>query len=284
VLLAYAHALMAGVGEARAWIDETWDLMERRFWEPAHGLYADEASADWSHLDGYRGQNANMHACEALLAAFEATGDRRFLARAETLARNITVRQAGLYGDLVWEHYRSDWSVDPDYNREDKTNIFRPWGYQPGHLTEWAKLLLIMERHKQHLQGPSGLAAAAREGTVRRGAVEGLGRGARRHRLRLRAGRQRVRRRQVLLGAGREPGHGRTARRPHRRAGLLGLVRPHLGLQLGAFRRPRTWRLVPHPRPGQRKADGREEPGRQGRLPHHGRLLRGAERADQGLR
>jgi mannose/cellobiose epimerase-like protein (N-acyl-D-glucosamine 2-epimerase family) len=40
-----------------------------------------------------------------------------------------------------------------EYNRNDRTNIFRPWGYQPGHLTEWAKLLLILERHKSHLEG-----------------------------------------------------------------------------------------------------------------------------------
>ncbi|MFL6631087.1 MAG: AGE family epimerase/isomerase [Massilia sp.] len=153
VMLAYAHALRAGVQEARGYIAETWDLMEARFWEPEHGLYADQASADWSVLDTYRGQNANMHSCEALLAAFEATGEVRYLQRAETLARHITQRQALLAGGLVWEHYRADWSVDWDYNRDDKTNIFRPWGYQPGHLTEWAKLLLLLERHRAHLAG-----------------------------------------------------------------------------------------------------------------------------------
>jgi len=164
VLLAYAHALMAGVEEARAWIDETWDLMEARFWEAQYGLYADEASGDWSQLAPYRGQNANMHACEAMLAAFDATGDTRFLHRAETLAHNITVRQSALYGNMMWEHYKADWSVDPDYNRHDSSNIFRPWGYQPGHLTEWAKLLLIMERHADHLQGDAGwLLPRARE-------------------------------------------------------------------------------------------------------------------------
>ena len=42
----------------------------------------------------------------------------------------------------------ADWTPDWDYNRDDKTNIFRPWGYQPGHLTEWAKLLLILERQR----------------------------------------------------------------------------------------------------------------------------------------
>jgi hypothetical protein len=73
--------------------------------------------------------------------------------RAAILAHNITVRQAALADGLVWEHYHSDWSVDWDYNRDDKTNIFRPWGYQPGHLTEWAKLLLILERHRAQLPG-----------------------------------------------------------------------------------------------------------------------------------
>lgn len=155
VLLAYAHAAIAGVDEARRWIGETFDLMERRFWSPSAELYADEANADWSVLSPYRGQNANMHSCEALLAAFEATGEARYLARAATLARNITVRQAALAQGLVWEHYHADWSVDWDYNKDDKSNIFRPWGYQPGHLTEWAKLLLILDRHRASLESPS---------------------------------------------------------------------------------------------------------------------------------
>lgn len=156
VLLAYSHALTAGVPEAREHVAETFALMEQRFWQPEHGLYADEASADWSVLDSYRGQNANMHACEALLAAYEATGEKQYLHRAETLAHNITVRQAALAGGMIWEHYQADWSVDWEYNLHDKTNIFRPWGYQPGHFTEWAKLLLIMERHADALAGPAG--------------------------------------------------------------------------------------------------------------------------------
>ncbi|MFC3551995.1 AGE family epimerase/isomerase [Lysobacter cavernae] len=146
VALAYAKALEAGIAEAADWLDETWELMEHRFWEPRHGLYADEASADWQ-VSPYRGQNANMHTCEAWLAAYEATGQRRYLDRAELLAHNMCNRQAALADGFVWEHYRSDWSVDWDYNHGDRSNIFRPWGYQPGHQTEWAKLLLILDRH-----------------------------------------------------------------------------------------------------------------------------------------
>jgi mannose/cellobiose epimerase-like protein (N-acyl-D-glucosamine 2-epimerase family) len=153
VLLAYAHALRAGMAEATAYLSETFDLMERRFWSSEAGLYADEASADWTQLSPYRGQNSNMHSCEALLAAFDATGEQRYLDRAATVACNITMKQAALAEGLIWEHYRSDWSVDWDYNRDDRSNIFRPWGYQPGHLTEWTKLLLILERQRARLAG-----------------------------------------------------------------------------------------------------------------------------------
>jgi mannose/cellobiose epimerase-like protein (N-acyl-D-glucosamine 2-epimerase family) len=147
VLLAYAHGLRAGITDCRLWLHETWDLIERRFWEPAHGLYADEAGPDWK-LRPYRGQNANMHACEALIAAYEATGEKQFLDRAEQVARSITERQAALADGLIWEHYHEDWSIDWDYNRNDRSNIFRPWGFQPGHLTEWAKLLVHLNHHR----------------------------------------------------------------------------------------------------------------------------------------
>lgn len=146
VLLAYAHATMAGLEQARPWIGETFELMERRFWDAQAGLYADEARQDWSVLSSYRGQNANMHACEALLAAFQASGEQRYLERAYTVAHNITQRQAARCGGLIWEHYDAQWQPDWRFNIDDPENLFRPWGYQPGHFTEWAKLLLQLEQ------------------------------------------------------------------------------------------------------------------------------------------
>ena len=146
VMLAYAHALKSGVEEARGWLSEAFDLAEQHFWEPAAELYADEAGSDWV-LAPYRGQNANMHACEAMITAYAASGEQRYIERAETLARSVTCRQAALADDLIWEHYHQDWSIDWDYNRHDKSNIFRPWGFQPGHLTEWAKLLVQLDEH-----------------------------------------------------------------------------------------------------------------------------------------
>jgi mannose/cellobiose epimerase-like protein (N-acyl-D-glucosamine 2-epimerase family) len=143
VLLAYATALRAGLDEAQPWIDETWELLERRFFEPACGLYRDEADAAWQFTT-YRGQNANMHLCEALLAAHQATRSPRYLERAALLADRMTRHQAGKAGGLVWEHYDDDWNVDWDYHRDDPKHLFRPWGFQVGHQTEWAKLLLTL--------------------------------------------------------------------------------------------------------------------------------------------
>ena len=144
VLLAYSTALKAGISEAAAWMDETWQLLEQRYWDAEAGLYRDEADANWN-FSSYRGQNANMHLCEAMLAAYQASDDSRYLERALTLADHMTHRQAAKADGLVWEHYDSEWNVDWNYHRDNPKDLFRPWGYQPGHQTEWAKLLMIME-------------------------------------------------------------------------------------------------------------------------------------------
>ncbi|MGO4549944.1 AGE family epimerase/isomerase [Lysobacter sp. 2RAF19] len=146
VLLAYATARKAGIEDTAGCMDETWALLETRFWDADAGLYRDEADADW-HFSDYRGQNANMHMCEAMLAAYEASGQARYLDRATMLADNMTRRQAAKADGLVWEHYDRDWNIDWDYHRDDPKHLFRPWGLQPGHQTEWAKLLVILDGH-----------------------------------------------------------------------------------------------------------------------------------------
>ncbi len=143
-MLAYACALEAGIGEARQWIYETFRTMEAHFWLEKDERYASEADADWK-LGTYRGQNDNMHACEAMIAAYEATHDELFLERACLLAHKFA-QQPG--GGPIWEHYTLNWQPDLDYHRGDKTNHMRPWGVQTGHQTEWAKLLIILDRHR----------------------------------------------------------------------------------------------------------------------------------------
>ncbi|MDE1463865.1 AGE family epimerase/isomerase [Spartinivicinus poritis] len=147
VLLAYAEALQAGVGSAEK-VAAVFDLMEQHFWDAHDQLYKDEASADWQAISPYRGQNANMHSCEALIAAYQATGEQRYLSRAQCLAKKVTQQLAKQGEGFIWEHYNTDWQIDWDYNRDNPRHLFRPWGFQPGHQTEWAKLLLILNRYQ----------------------------------------------------------------------------------------------------------------------------------------
>jgi len=146
VLAAHAAALLAGAAEDDAALAKVFDLLEQRFWLPEAGAYADTLGAD-GVLSDYRGQNANMHICEAMVAAYEATGDERYFRRAEVLASTFARRLAAKAGGLVWEHYTPDWEVDWEYNREDPKSLYRPWGFQPGHQMEWAKNLLNIHRH-----------------------------------------------------------------------------------------------------------------------------------------
>ncbi|MCG7535453.1 AGE family epimerase/isomerase [Pseudoalteromonas sp. OOF1S-7] len=148
VLLANAVALKAGVDSAAETIESVWLLLEDKYYQSEYQLYLDEYNGDFSIADPYRGQNANMHMCEALLMCFEATQDNKFLERAHMLAFTMTVQQAELANGLVWEHYSDNWQIDWHYNLDNPKHLFRPWGFQPGHQTEWSKLLLILYRHK----------------------------------------------------------------------------------------------------------------------------------------
>ena len=147
VLLAYSTAYKAGISEAKIYIEEVFELMEKYFWRDEFGLYADEISSDWSKVSNYRGQNANMHSCEALIASYEATNEQKYLDRALIISDNICNRQAEQADGLIWEHYSSEWRIDWSFNKDKPDDLFRPWGFQVGHLTEWSKLLLILERY-----------------------------------------------------------------------------------------------------------------------------------------
>ena len=147
MLLLYSQSHLSEVANYQAKIHQVYNLMEDKLWEADFGLYADQASADWSTTDSYRGQNANMHACEAMISAYEATQDQKFLDRALTIAENICLRQTKDTAGYVWEHYDKNWNVDWDYNKDDPKNLYRPWGYQPGHFIEWSKLLLLINKH-----------------------------------------------------------------------------------------------------------------------------------------
>lgn len=146
VLLMYASALNADLIDNDEKLINIYQLLEARFWQDEYQLYADEISES-GELSVYRGQNANMHLCEAMITAYEASNNVLFLKRAEVIAKNICCRQASMTNDLVWEHYTADFQPDWEYNKADPKNLYRPWGFQPGHQTEWTKLLIKLSQH-----------------------------------------------------------------------------------------------------------------------------------------
>jgi len=145
VLLAAASCVRIGVPSALSILRETFDFMESYFWDADAEAYADERDATLSLLSPYRGQNANMHMCEALLAAWQATADPKFLDRAETLAHRFAIDLASQTGGQIWEHYDMEWKVDMKFNIDSPLDRYKPWGFQPGHQAEWSKLLMILD-------------------------------------------------------------------------------------------------------------------------------------------
>lgn len=149
VLLAAAAATRAGIEGAETLLEEIWDLLESRFFEKEASLYVDEIGQErWSDVSPYRGQNANMHLCEAMLEAYAATMNERYLDRAAMLARRICLDLVDKESGMIWEHYHQDWSIDWNYGHDGAEHLFRPYGFQPGHFVEWAKLLVLLHRER----------------------------------------------------------------------------------------------------------------------------------------
>ncbi|MDO4613752.1 MAG: AGE family epimerase/isomerase [Actinomycetaceae bacterium] len=141
VILAAASALQAGHDQARALFDDAVELFDRYWWEGEVGRACESYPRDWSTCEAYRGINANMHTTECFLAAFDATGERRYLERALGIIR-FAMSQAADNDHRIPEHYTAEWIQDPDYNRDKPADPFRPWGATVGHAFEWARLAL----------------------------------------------------------------------------------------------------------------------------------------------
>jgi sulfoquinovose isomerase len=139
VLLAASSAKLVGHPDADRLIADISEVLEKRFWDDEQGASTEEYLSDWAPFSAYRGQNSNMHLTEALMAAFEATGERTYLAKAERVADFFLRRMAASDDWRVPEHYHADWTIDRDYKGSD---VFRPAGTTPGHSLEWARLAL----------------------------------------------------------------------------------------------------------------------------------------------
>eukprot|EP01059_Diplonema_ambulator_P035988 TRINITY_DN8757_c0_g5_i1.p1 TRINITY_DN8757_c0_g5~~TRINITY_DN8757_c0_g5_i1.p1 ORF type:complete len:409 (+),score=92.64 TRINITY_DN8757_c0_g5_i1:44-1228(+) len=175
VLLAVSQVKRAGK-EPTPSVEAVFNLIEEKFYVPKESCYADYTSADWSTTDSYRGQNGVMHLTEALISAYHATGNTLYLQKAALIATKLCKTLPDAAGTVwVWEHYKStpdgDWVHDWEYNKADLTDWvdkgqdptkmglreYRPWGYLPGHVAEWAKLLLLLDlaERKAGLTPPS---------------------------------------------------------------------------------------------------------------------------------
>lgn len=167
VLLAGASAKLAGHPQADRLIADVSEVLETRFWEEGPGLFADEWARDWTPFSTYRGMNANMHGVEALLAAFEATGETEYLARAGRILDFFLGRIAPAEGWRVPEHYRAGWTIDRDHAGDP---MFRPAGTTPGHSFELARLLL---QHWDLAGRPDDTAPAAARHLVTQALADG---------------------------------------------------------------------------------------------------------------
>jgi mannose/cellobiose epimerase-like protein (N-acyl-D-glucosamine 2-epimerase family) len=139
VLLAASSAKLAGHPDADRLLTEVAEILDQHYWDKKVDLYRDEFRRDWQPFSTYRGMNANMHGVEAMLTAFEATGETFWLDRAGRVLDFFTKQIAPANGWRLPEHYDEDWQVDPDYSGNP---MFRPAGCTPGHSFELGRLLL----------------------------------------------------------------------------------------------------------------------------------------------
>ncbi len=121
--LAWRHRI-AREPEALAGAHRALDFIERRL-GAARGYWH-----EWP-AQGPRLQNPHMHLLEACLAAFEASGDQRFLDTARALVRLFQERLFD--GRTLAEYFDADW------NRADGA-LGRH--VEPGHQLEWAWILV----------------------------------------------------------------------------------------------------------------------------------------------
>lgn len=163
VLLAAADAKMLGHPLADRMLTDVAGILEKYFWEEKYGSASEEYSRDWSRKTDYRGQNSNMHLTEALMAAYEATDDTRYLDMAKRIANLIIHHHAASLDYTVAEHFDQHWKIDKDYRGSD---MFRPAGTTPGHWLEWARLLaqlwtLDLHRDPRHITAAEKLFRSA---------------------------------------------------------------------------------------------------------------------------
>lgn len=146
VLLAASKAYEAGIQYAKDIIEYVYELLEKHFWEPHHELYVNEINSDFTITAPYRSQQANMHMCEAMIAAYEATSDKKYLKKCYELSKSVTVKLASKSGGMIWDHYDENWQIDWNYGKNSDDDI-KTAAFIPGYSIQWSRLLLMLKRN-----------------------------------------------------------------------------------------------------------------------------------------
>lgn len=152
VLLAASTARQVGVERAEELFNKVDEVIDKKYWDAEHKMMHNSWDRKLENLDGYHGINSNMHAIEALCAAFEVTGDEKYRARAFAIGKRAVDDFARNSDWLLPEHFDSKWNIDKDFNIDQPADPFRPYGVTIGHLFEWARLVLQLK-----LIAPSGM-------------------------------------------------------------------------------------------------------------------------------
>ena len=141
VIIASSSALLAGIPGAKTVLEEELKVFYDKFWNEKTGLAVDTWDESFTHLDTYRGLNANMHTVEAFLAAADATGKELYREWAGRIIRHV-ITWAGDNNWRIPEHYNVNWTPNLEKNRNRAKDPFKPYGATPGHGIEWARLII----------------------------------------------------------------------------------------------------------------------------------------------
>ena len=141
VILAGTSAYLADIEGAKELLDKALEVFDDKFFNEKDGLAVDTWNTDFTELSSYRGLNANMHTVEAFLAAADALSDEKYRVRAGRIIDSV-IYWAKNNSWRIPEHFKSDWTPDLEYNIDNKTDQFKPYGATPGHGIEWARLIV----------------------------------------------------------------------------------------------------------------------------------------------
>ncbi|WP_062210586.1 AGE family epimerase/isomerase [Demequina oxidasica] len=155
VILAASSAKAAGRDGANALLLDALNVHDEHFWDEDAGMGRESFSSDWTVQEDYRGMNSNMHTVEAYLAASDATTGSDLLQRALRITERAVHTLARDHDWRLPEHFTADWEPILDYNKDNPSHPFRPFGATIGHWFEWSRLTMQLAASLQQ----SGFAA-----------------------------------------------------------------------------------------------------------------------------